>query len=83
MTQSSHAIAVSLLAVSSAYLAAAVAAGAVLGALPFVSRRRRRGDVPGEPAEARAEAEPESITAISPALSAVHDAESVEDAEAL
>ncbi len=77
MTQSSHAIAVSLLAVASAYLAAAVAAGAVLGALPLLILRRRRPAAPKQPAEARPEPELESITAISPALGAVQDAESI------
>jgi PAS domain S-box-containing protein len=53
VTQVSHAIAASLLAVAPAYLVAALAAGAIIGALPFVLLRRR--------VEARPEPEAERI----------------------
>ena len=77
MTQSSHAIAVSVLAVAPAYFAAAVAVGAVVGALPFLIRRRRGATGSQQPAAPRSEPDLESITAISSALGAAHDAETV------
>jgi PAS domain S-box-containing protein len=77
VTQPSHAIAVSLLAVAPVYLAAAAAAGAIVAALPLLILRRRPVASPASPAEARPEAELEGVTTISAALSAAHDAESV------
>jgi PAS domain S-box-containing protein len=76
VTHVTQAIGVSLVAVAPAYLAVAAAAGVVLGALPLLLGRRRAGAA----AEAPAPKEPdevESITAISTALSAAHDAETV------
>jgi PAS domain S-box-containing protein len=77
VTQTSHAIAVSLVAVAPAYLAVAAAAGVVVGALPLLLARRRRTDPAPAPAAAKEPAEVESIAATSTALGAAHDAETV------
>jgi len=74
VTQATRAIAVSLVAVAPAYLAVAAAAGAAFGAALFQLLRRR----PEAPRPAvREPAEVESIAAISAALGAARDAETV------
>jgi PAS domain S-box-containing protein len=66
VTQVSHAIVAPLLAVAPAYLAVALVAGIVLGAVPFVLLRRRAGVPPETQPEAEAEA-PQEAPADGPA----------------
>jgi PAS domain S-box-containing protein len=75
VAQTSHAIAVSLVAVAPVYLAVAAAAGAVVGAVPLLLARRRQADPAAAPERAAPTepAEVQSIAATSTALGAAHD----------
>jgi PAS domain S-box-containing protein len=78
VTQTSHAIAVSLVAVAPVLLAVAAAAGALVGAAALLLVRRDR-DEPAPPPtpNAKEPAEVQSLAATSTALGAAHDPEAV------